>query len=114
MITSVIGSNNDFRRLNPTESIQYGLSKFFKTKKGTYPFDPEYGLSIYDNVFDQIDSNFIRNIQLDIQNDIATYFPNVIVRKVDINQEGRNIYISIAVQINNKYYKFNKINVNSL
>jgi len=70
-------------------AIAYSLQNIVLTRIGERPFDNDFGTSIYDVLFENIDNDDVRltRYKIDIINTITTYEPRVIANSVDFRQD---------------------------
>ena len=82
-------------------AIKNNLINYFMTNRGERPFNPSFGSGIRTQVFEQISQGTISNIENIIKNDLALYFNNINVQKIEVlgyednNQITINIYYNI-------------------
>jgi phage baseplate assembly protein W len=82
-------------------AIKNNLINYFMTDRGERPFNPSFGSGIRTQVFEQISQGTISNIENIIKNDLALYFNNINVQKIEVlgyednNQITINIYYNI-------------------
>lgn len=82
-------------------AIKNNLINYFMTNRGERPFNPSFGSGIRTQVFEQISQGTISNIENIIKSDLALYFNNVNVQKIEVlgyednNQITINIYYNI-------------------
>jgi len=83
------------------ESIKYNLINFLLTNQPERYLNPLFGGNLRKFVFEQINQNNLEGLRLNIQSQIALYFPNIIVNKLDIlpypdsNTVSVDLYYSI-------------------
>ena len=66
------------------ESIKYNLINFLLTNQPERYLNPLFGGNLRKFVFEQINQNNLESLQSNIQSQIALYFPNIVVKKLDI------------------------------
>ena len=82
-------------------AIKNNLINYFMTNRGERPFNPSFGSGIRTQVFEQISQGTISNIENIIKSDLALYFNNINVQKIEVlgyedsNQITINIYYNI-------------------
>ena len=82
-------------------AIKNNLINYFMTNRGERPFNPSFGSGIRTQVFEQISQGTISNIENIIKSDLALYFNNINVQKIEVlgyednNQITVNIYYNI-------------------
>jgi phage baseplate assembly protein W len=85
------------------EAIKNNIINYFLTNPGERPANPTFGAGLRRYIFNQITNEDLDSIQQDIEQKIASNFPEVTVNSVDIfGQEDFNaINIVITYNINN-------------
>jgi phage baseplate assembly protein W len=66
------------------ESIKYNLINFFLTNQPERYLNPLFGGNLRKFVFEQIAENNLSSLKINIQSQLNTFFPNIIVEKLDI------------------------------
>ena len=83
-----------------TEAIKTDVINWFLTNKGERPLNPSFGGDLRSVLFEAITNENIKDIEVRIENDFATYFPMVTLQ--DVNVYGNEDYNQVKVEI--KYY----------
>jgi len=85
------------------DAIKNNLINYFLTNPGERPANPNFGAGLRRYIFTQIESNNLDFIQEDIQQKLASNFPNITVDSVEVlGQEDYNtINIIIKYSIAN-------------
>ena len=74
------------------EAIKANLVNWFLTSQGERPLNPEFGGNLRKHLFQQIENNTLDFLKEDIQNQLGTYFPSVIIVSLDVlGREDNNI-----------------------
>ena len=74
------------------EAIKSNLVNWFLTNQGERPLNPEFGGNLRKYVFQQIENNTLEFLKEDIQSQLGTYFPSVVVVSLDVlGREDNNI-----------------------
>ena len=83
------------------ESIKYNLINFFLTNQPERYLNPLFGGNLRKYVFEQISKNSIDILQQNIQTQLSTFFPNVVVEKLDIveNPDFNTVEINLFYSI---------------
>jgi len=83
------------------ESIKYNLINFFLTNQPERYLNPLFGGNLRKFVFEQIAENSIDILQQNIQTQLSTFFPNVVVEKLDIveNPDFNTVEINLFYSI---------------
>ena len=74
------------------EAVKANLVNWFLTNQGERPLNPEFGGNLRKYVFQQIENNTLEFLKEDIQSQLGTYFPSVVVVSLDVlGREDNNI-----------------------
>jgi len=74
------------------EAVKANLVNWFLTNQGERPLNPEFGGNLRKYIFQQIESDTLDFLKEDIQSQLSTYFPSVIVVSLDVlGREDNNI-----------------------
>lgn len=68
------------------EAIKVNLINYFLTNEGERYLNPSFGGNLRRYIFEQITNNSLDFLKEDIQSQIGTYFPSVIVDSLDVLQ----------------------------
>ena len=91
----------DVRPITNETAIRRSLMNLIKTRKGTRPFNPEYGCGISDYLFGYQQGFSEHDMKREIHNSINTYEPRISVNQVNIKFEENDVKIDIAYTIKN-------------
>jgi len=91
----------DVRPITNETAIRRSLMNLIKTRKGTRPFNPEYGCGISDYLFGYQQGFSEHDMKREILNSISTYEPRISVNQVNIKFEENDVKIDIAYTIKN-------------
>ena len=80
----VIGADGDFIKKYGIYREIDTLINVLKTRKGSYPGDPEFGSNLHLYQFDEVDEITRYNIENEIRDIVATYLKNVRLLNIDI------------------------------
>ena len=88
------------------DAIKANLINYFLTNPGERPGNPEFGGGLRRFIFTQISTENIDYLIEDIQNKLATEFPNVILNELNVNggaenTDNNNITVEIFYSVNN-------------
>lgn len=80
------------------DAIKNNLVNFFSTKKGERVFNPFFGSSIQNILFENIDTISIENLQQIIRDELGRYFPFVNLQNLTVNFEDttNSLFIKIT------------------
>lgn len=99
--------NGRLYKMNTTtlDDVRSSLYFFLTTKKGERWYDPNFGSRIHEFIFEKNDSITANEIDTSIREDIQTYFRNLEILDIDINQseETNKISINISFSYKNLY-----------
>ncbi len=88
------------------EAIKSNLINWFLTNKGERPLNPNFGGNLRQFIFQQISEDTLEFLQEDINSQLATYFPGVIVDDLEVTAKPDintiNVVLQYQVQNSNK------------
>ena len=93
--------SGDVRPIINETAIKRSLMNLIKTKKGTRPFNPQYGCDISDYLFSYEPGFTEYNLRKEILDAISKNEPRVSVSEVDITFEENGIVLNIQYIIRN-------------
>ena len=93
--------SGDVRPIINETAIKRSLMNLIKTKKGTRPFNPQYGCDISDYLFSYEPGFTEYNLKKEIIEAIGKNEPRVSVDQVDITFEENGISLNISYIIRN-------------
>ena len=93
--------SGDVRPIINEVAIKRSIMNLIKTKKGTRPFNPQYGCDISDYLFSYEPGFTEFNMKKEIVEAIARHEPRVIVDEIDIKYEEYGITLNIQYIIRN-------------
>ena len=85
------------------EAIKSNLVNWFLTNKGERPLNPDFGGNLRQFIFQQINNDTLDFLQEDINNQLATYFPGVIVDDLEVSAQPdiNTINVVLKYQVQN-------------
>jgi phage baseplate assembly protein W len=93
--------SGDVRPVINEVAIKRSISNLIRTKKGTRPFNPEYGCDISNYLFSYEPGFSEYNLRKEITDAINRHEPRVSVNEVDIKFEENGISLNIQYIIKN-------------
>ena len=93
--------SGDVRPITNETAIKRSLMNLIRTRKGTRPFNPEYGCDISDYLFSYQPGFSEYEMQKTIIDSIKTHEPRVSVNQVNITFEENDVKIDISYIIRN-------------
>ena len=93
--------SGDVRPIINEAAIRRSLLNLLLTKKGSRPFYPEYGSTIFNFLFEPNSAFTVHNIKESIASTIKRFEPRVTLRNVDVNIEDHGITLNMSYIINN-------------
>jgi len=93
--------SGDVRPITNETAIKRSIMNLIKTKKGTRPFNPEYGCDISNYLFSYEPGFTEYNMKKEITDAINKYEPRVSIDEVDIKFEEYGITLNIQYIIKN-------------
>ena len=91
------------------ESIKYNLINFFLTNQPERYLNPTFGGNLRKFVFEQITTGNLSDLTTNIQTQITSYFPNVIVEKLIATPSYDNNEVEIVMKYSIKNTGINDI-----
>ena len=92
--------NNDVSKSLDLNSVQQSVIKIVATSKNEKPFDSDFGVGIYDYMFENIQPEDIGNIASEIERQLRKYEPRVIFDEVKIDQDEYTLELEISYFVN--------------
>lgn len=85
------------------ESVKANLVNWFLTNQGERPLNPEFGGNLRRFIFQQLANDTLDFLKEDIQNQLGTYFPTVIIESLDVlgRQDQQIIDVILKYKIQN-------------
>lgn len=80
------------------EAIKSNLINWFLTNKGERPLNPNFGGNLRQFIFQQISEDTLEFLQEDINSQLATYFPGVIVDDLEVTAQPDINTINVVLQ----------------
>ena len=93
--------SGDVRPITNDVAIRRSIMNLIKTKKGTTPFNPQYGCDISDYLFSYEPGFTEYNLKQEILDAILRHEPRVSVNEIDIKYEEYGITLNIQYIIRN-------------
>ena len=83
--------------------LKSNLINFFMTEPGERYMNPTFGSGLKNRIFEQLNEGTFENIKLELESEIATYFPTVTILDLQVyGDEDRNILkVELTYRINN-------------
>ena len=92
---STVGRSKHFR-LTDFELVKQDITNHFNIRKGEKLLNPDFGTSIWDNIFDPLDDNTKQTIMNDVKK-IISYDPRVAAQSVIVTEYDRGLQIEIEL-----------------
>jgi len=85
------------------DAVKANLVNWFLTNQGERCLNPEYGGNLRKHLFQQIENDTLDFLKEDIQNQLGTYFPSVIIVRLDVlgRQDNNLIEVILKYRIQN-------------
>lgn len=87
----------DFNIIKETPSIRQALKNIVLTNLRERPFNPGFGASLFEEIFESYNYEMVISMQSKIANNIAIFEPRVIVNDVRVVDELEANYISLII-----------------
>ena len=82
------------------EAVKNNLINFFLTNQNEIYLNPTFGGNLRAFVFQQISDGNLESLKEDIQSQLTLYFPNVVVRSLDIDSIPDEQQVNIILKYN--------------
>ena len=83
-----------------SDQVKSNLINFILTAKGERPLNPEFGTTIRQYLFENINNNTLRNLEDSLREELTLNFPSVTVTNIKFNPQ----YDTNAIDIVINYY----------
>ena len=80
------------------EAVKANLVNWFLTNQGERPLNPEFGGNLRRFIFQQLADDTLDFLKEDIQNQLGTYFPTVIIESLDVLSRGDEQIIDVILK----------------
>jgi phage baseplate assembly protein W len=94
--------NNDVSKVVDMTAIQQAVLSIVLTSKGEKPFDYDYGVGIYDYLFENLDYDDIPIIASEVERQLTKYEPRVLFDEIIINQNEYTLDVKINYYVSVK------------
>ena len=101
----VIAESGNFKRLEGIDCIINQVRNLLLTPLGHYPFDPNYGSLLYEQLFELADDITINRIKHECKYRVEMYVPKISVEKVDVVVFNDKKGFTVNVHINREGVK---------
>ena len=101
----VISESGDFKRLEGIDSVVNQIRNLLLTPLGHYPFDPNYGSLLYEQLFELADAATANTIKYECKQRVEMYVPKITVEKVDVTLFNDKKGFKVEVYINREGVK---------
>ena len=92
--------NNDVSKSLDLNAIQQSVIKIVSTSKREKPFDSDFGVGVYDYIFESFQPEDLGNLASEIERQLRKYEPRVQFQKVNVNQDEYTLNIEIFYFVN--------------
>ena len=85
------------------DAVKANLVNWFLTNRGERPLNPEFGGNLRKHLFQQIENNTLDFLKEDIQTQLNTYFPTVIIVSLDVlgREDAQIIDVILKYRVQN-------------
>lgn len=80
-----------------SEQIKSNLINFILTAKGERPLNPEFGTTIRQYLFENINNNTLRNLEDSLREELTLNFPSVTITNIKFNPQYETNAINIVI-----------------
>ena len=78
-------------------AIKNNLINWFLTNKGERPLNPDFGGNLRQFIFEQLYTGTLDGVEDEVQSQLNTYFPGVIVNELSVTQDQLTQSINISI-----------------
>ena len=93
--------SGDVRPITDDTAVKRALLNLINTKRGTRPFNPDYGSDVADYLFRNADVFARHELEQKLYDSIKKFEPRVIVKRIDVVFEDLGMKIQIDFTIKN-------------
>ena len=79
------------------QAIKNNLINWFLTNQGERPLNPSFGGNLRQFIFEQLSTGTLDNVEDEVQQQLNTYFPGVIVNELSVTQNQLTQAINISI-----------------
>lgn len=79
------------------DQIKSNIINYILTDRGERVFNPTFGSNIRRSLFENVTQNLIQNLQITLQDDLSTFFPNVRFSKIEITPDYNSNTVNIKI-----------------
>lgn len=80
------------------DALKVNLINYFLTNKGERMLNPTFGSGIRELLFENISENALEEIKSLVKNDLSTFFPRVIVTKLELFSDPDTHIVSLFMR----------------
>ena len=80
------------------EAVKANLINWFLTNQGERPLNPEFGGNLRKYIFQQIEEDTLEFLKSDVQTQLGTHFPSVVIVSLDILGKEDNNVIEVILK----------------
>jgi len=80
-----------------SEAIKNNLINWFLTNKNERPLNPNFGGNLRQFIFQQLATGTLEDVEENIQQQLNTYFPGVIINELSVTQNQTTQAINISI-----------------
>jgi phage baseplate assembly protein W len=80
-----------------SEQVKSNLINFILTAKGERPLNPEFGTTIRQYLFENINNNTLRNLEDSLREELTLNFPSVTITNIKFNPQYETNAINIVI-----------------
>ena len=95
------------------DQIKSNIINFVLTNKGEKLFQPNYGADLRRMIFENINENNLKTLEIKLTNDIQNNFPNVVIQSLVFSQPTSQDY-SLQLDITYTYFNNSSQNIQIL
>ena len=80
-----------------SNAIKNNLINWFLTNKGERPLNPNFGGNLRQFIFEQLSTGTLEDVEEEVQQQLNTYFPGVLVNELAVTQDQLTQSINISI-----------------
>ena len=80
------------------EAVKANLVNWFLTNQGERPLNPEFGGNLRKYIFQQIEEDTLEFLKSDVQSQLGTYFPSVVIVSLDVLAQADTNTIEVVLK----------------
>ena len=94
-----LDERGDFKKNKDIDTVIRSIRTLLMTPLGQYPFDPEYGSLLFEQIFEPFDEETLDNINFEIRDRIARYENRCKIDRIKFmkTQDGKGLVVNVFI-----------------